>query len=287
MWALLCNPTSGGGRGRVLHRQLVEELKNKNISFVDITASSAQEASEDLAALHLDGLAGLIVVGGDGLIHLAIQRLARTEVPLLVIPAGTGNDFARSLNLDVAHPLKNLEYALNCKPQSIDLGLVGDEYFAQILSTGFDSLVNERANKIRFIRGRMKYNLAILLVLPTFKPKCYKFTVDGVSFESKAMLIAVSNGKSYGGGMLIAPMAELNDGFFDLMILGPVSRLEFVKVFPKVYSGSHVDHPAVKFIKGKKVIVDSDAVAYADGEPVGNLPIECQIVQEALLVWRR
>jgi diacylglycerol kinase (ATP) len=130
----------------------------------------------------------------------------------------------------------------------------------------------------------MKYNVAIAQVLYTFKPRSYSFRVDEVHLESKAMLIAVSNGKSYGGGMMISPMSDLQDGYLDVMILGPVSRFEFLRVFPKVYSGSHINHPAVKFLKAKSVAISANAVAYADGERVGDLPIEVSIVEKCLRV---
>ena len=284
MLGLLCNPTSGGGRGGKIKEQVISHLQSKEIDFLDLSGVSADAAKMNLKALDLERISNLIVIGGDGLVHLAIQKLARSAVPLLIIPAGTGNDFARSLGLNINQPLENLSLLNEMKSTGVDLGLVAGEYFAQILSTGFDSLVNERANQMRFIRGRMKYNVAIAQVLSTFKPRSYSFRVDEVHLESKAMLIAVSNGKSYGGGMMISPMSDLQDGYLDVMILGPVSRFEFLRVFPKVYSGSHINHPAVKFLKAKNVAISANAVAYADGERIGDLPIEVSIVEKCLRV---
>lgn len=284
MLGLLCNPTSGGGRGGKIKEQVISHLQSQELDFLDLSGVNADAAKMNLKALDLERISNLIVIGGDGLVHLAIQKLARSAVPLLIIPAGTGNDFARSLGLNINQPLENLSLLNEMKSTGVDLGLVAGEYFAQILSTGFDSLVNERANQMRFIRGRMKYNVAIAQVLSTFKPRSYSFRVDGVHLESKAMLIAVSNGKSYGGGMMISPMSDLQDGYLDVMILGPVSRFEFLRVFPKVYSGSHINHPAVKFLKAKSVAISANAVAYADGERVGDLPIEVSIVEKCLRV---
>lgn len=284
MLGLLCNPTSGGGRGGKIKEQVISHLQSQEIDFLDLSGVNADAAKMNLKALDLERISNLIVIGGDGLVHLAIQKLARSAVPLLIIPAGTGNDFARSLGLNINQPLENLSLLNEMKSTGVDLGLVAGEYFAQILSTGFDSLVNERANQMRFIRGRMKYNVAIAQVLSTFKPRSYSFRVDEVHLESKAMLIAVSNGKSYGGGMMISPMSDLQDGYLDVMILGPVSRFEFLRVFPKVYSGSHINHPAVKFLKAKNVAISANAVAYADGERVGDLPIEVSIVEKCLRV---
>lgn len=284
MLGLLCNPTSGGGRGGKIKEQVISHLQSQELDFLDLSGVNADAAKMNLKALDLERISNLIVIGGDGLVHLAVQKLARSTVPLLIIPAGTGNDFARSLGLNINQPLENLSLLNEMKSTGVDLGLVAGEYFAQILSTGFDSLVNERANQMRFIRGRMKYNVAIAQVLSTFKPRSYSFRVDEVHLESKAMLIAVSNGKSYGGGMMISPMSDLQDGYLDVMILGPVSRFEFLRVFPKVYSGSHINHPAVKFLKAKNVAISANAVAYADGERVGDLPIEVSIVEKCLRV---
>ena len=131
----------------------------------------------------------------------------------------------------------------------------------------------------------MKYNIAIALVLSTFRPKNYKFRIDAVDFTTEAMLIAVSNGLSYGGGMKVAPHARIDDGLLDIMILGPVSKVEFLKVFPRVFTGSHINHPAVKILQGKGVEISSDAIAYADGERIGPLPISVTVEPQALLTW--
>lgn len=287
MWGVLCNPTSGGGKGAELKKALLEALDSRKIPYEDISADSYSSASDNLREKLNFFDYGLFVVGGDGMVHLAIQQLAKTNLPLALIPSGTGNDFARTLGLDLSNPVANIDHYLTSEPNEVDLGSVNSRYFAQILSTGFDSLVNERANKIRIIKGRSKYNFAILLELSRFKPKRYNFTVDDVSFETEAMLVAISNGKSYGGGMLITPMADIQDGFFEVMILGPVSKLEFIRVFPRVFTGSHVNHPAVKFMRARTVSIAADAVAYADGERISVLPVKAEIEPKALKVWSR
>lgn len=289
MWVLLFNPTSGGGKGKSYAEQSLALLRDRGIEVLEISGHSFQAAEERFAeaiAIHKRLIEVVVVVGGDGMVHMAIQQLAESKIPMVLVPAGTGNDFARALNLNLNQPLSALEFSLISNPVSVDLGKVNDRIFANILSTGFDSVVNERANRLRWIRGRMKYNIAILLVLSTFRPLTYRFRVDEIEFTTKAMLIAVSNGQSYGGGMKVTPNALLDDGLFDVMILGPVSRFEFLKVFPKVFSGTHVDHPAVKIMRGKKISIDSSAVAYADGERIGPLPISAKIVPGALMTWR-
>jgi diacylglycerol kinase (ATP) len=140
---------------------------------------------------------------------------------------------------------------------------------------------------MRWIRGRLKYNLAILLELPIFRPRQYHFQIDGETFEIDAMLIAIANGQSYGGGMNVCPDAEIDDGVFDVMILEPVSKFEFLRVFPKVFKGQHVTHPRVRMLRGKRIKVEAKAIAYSDGERMGPLPILAEIVPNALRIWRQ
>ncbi len=289
MWVLLVNPTSGGGKGKRYADRVRSILLERKDEFIEVSGRNFQDAAtkfNDVIKANSSRIDGVVVVGGDGMVHMAIQELAGTDMPMALVPAGTGNDFARSLNLNLKDPFSVLELTRNSRPVKTDLGKISDRYFADILSTGFDSIVNERANGMRFVKGRMKYNIAILLELSTFKPQTYRFQVDAIEFTTKAMLIAVSNGQSYGGGMRVTPDARVDDGLFDIMILGPVSKIEFLKVFPKVFSGQHVKHPAVKIMRGKKVTIESKAVAYADGERIGALPITAEIASGAIMTWR-
>ncbi len=266
---------------------MLKELKAREIAFSDISGTSFESAVLNLrSSLKGTNPEAVIVVGGDGMVHLAIQELAGTNVPLILIPAGTGNDFARTMNLDLDSPVASLNYALTHQPISVDLGRVNGRYFAEILSTGFDSMVNERANRMR-IRSKIKYDLAMLFELPIFKPLEYEISVDGRKMTTRAMLIAVANGISYGGGMKICPNSDIRDGLFDLMILEPVSKFEFLKVFPKVFKGTHITHPKVRILQGKKITINSKAIAYADGERIGPLPITAEIVPGALRTWLR
>jgi diacylglycerol kinase (ATP) len=167
----------------------------------------------------------------------------------------------------------------------MDLGLVDGEWFGAILSTGFDSIVNEKANTMSWPKGPMKYNLAIAIELPRFSPRHYEITLDDRTISTEAMLIAIANGRSYGGGMLVCPDADIHDGYFDVMVLHPVSKLEFLKVFPRVFKGTHVTHPAVEIVRSKTVTIKADAVAYADGERIGRLPITAECIPGVLQTW--
>ena len=288
MWLLLINPKSGNGRGNKVGKLVKQELKALGIQYLDVSADSAQESQKNLKSKLKESqkFEGLFLIGGDGTVNLAVQELVGSGLGLALIPAGTGNDFARTLNLKLKNPEQLISHYLSSRPSLIDVGKVGEKYFVDVLSTGFDSMVNERANAMKRIKGRAKYNVSILMVLSTFKPKSYRFSIDGFSFESKAMLIAVSNGICYGGGMKVTPDAKIDDGLFDILILSPVSKLEFLKVFPKVFSGKHTTHPAVKILRGRSVEIDSDAVAYADGERVGPLPVKARVIERGLLTWR-
>jgi diacylglycerol kinase (ATP) len=178
-----------------------------------------------------------------------------------------------------------LESIISEAPKSMDLGVVDGEWFGAILSTGFDSIVNEKANTMKWPKGPMKYNAAIAIELPRFKPRHYEITLDDRTLSTQAMLIAVSNGRSYGGGMLVCPAADIHDGYFDVMVLHPISKLEFLKVFPRVFKGTHVTHPAVEIVRSKSVTIKADAVAYADGERIGLLPVKAQCMPGAMQTW--
>ncbi len=287
MWALLINPVSGQGKGAALGTHVAGYLNARNISY-EIIIGRNQIDQTDLLSHFIEKYpecSGVIAVGGDGLLHLALQKVTPAQIPLAVIPAGTGNDFVRTLGWSLNDVDALLEAVLNSRPQSMDLGLVDGEWFGAILSTGFDSIVNEKANSMSWPKGPNKYNVAIAIELPRFRPRHYEIVLDDRTISTEAMLIAISNGRSYGGGMLVCPAADINDGYFDVMILHPISKLEFVKVFPRVFKGTHVTHPAVEIVRSKRVSISSQAIAYADGERIGQLPIAAECIPGALSTW--
>ena len=286
MWLLAINPTSGRGKGSVVGQQVANFLSERKIQYRIVTGANALQFQENLRK-ESSSASLIIAVGGDGLLHMAIQIAAHENLPLVTIPAGTGNDFVRALGWDPEKPLEPLWSAINSAATFIDLGNVDGEYFGAIASTGFDSIVNERANKMRFPKGPAKYNVAMALELPKFKPLEYKFVIDGKSYEREAMLIAAGNGSSYGGGMLVCPNADLQDGLLDLMILNPVSKREFVMIFPSVYEGKHIEHPQVEIIRAKEIYIEAEAVCYADGERIGPMPATISVAEKALATWQR
>ena len=288
MWAIVINPISGAGRGAQLGRQVAGYFSEKNLDYQIITATSAQKLRSNLQEF-LDSkhgeCEGVISVGGDGLAHLVLQLVVPRKVPFAVVAGGTGNDFLRALGWQIDGLTKQLDAVTSRSPTPIDLGLVDSEWFGAVLSTGFDAVVNEKANILRWPKGPMKYNLAIAMELPKFKPLQYKIEIDSQSIKTEAMLIAIGNGNSYGGGMKVCPDADMSDGLFDVMVLRPVSKFEFLRVFPKVFSGQHIHHPQVDIYRTSKVSIQADAVAYADGERIGGLPVRAECMAGAGLSW--
>ena len=287
MWALVINPVAGQGKGTTVGTYVAGWLSQRKIPYTIVTGNSSIALGDHLAAFieKFPDTPGVIAVGGDGLFHNILQRLVPAQIAVTVIPAGTGNDFVRTLGWDLDSYDAQLQAVTSLPPTSIDLGLVDGEWFAAILSTGFDSIVNEKANTMSWPKGPMKYNAAIAIELPRFKPRHYEITLDDRTISTEAMLIAVSNGRSYGGGMLVCPAANITDGLFDVMVLHPVSTIEFIKVFPRVFAGTHISHPAVEIVRSRTVKIESKAIAYADGERIGQLPITAECIQDALKTW--
>lgn len=285
MLILFANPTAGRGKGAKVFAIIEKYLISQNLLFISISTSSLNQSLLLLKEnIQKYPEAKVIVIGGDGMVHAAINNIENSQIGL--IPAGTGNDFARALGISLSDPIGSIDRVISARAEFVDLGKVGDEYFAAICSTGFDSIVNERANRLKWPRGKMKYNIAMLLELPRFKPKSYNIVIDGKVFQTQAMLIAIANGLSYGGGMKVCPAAQLQDGLLDIMILAPVSKFEFVRIFPSVFKGLHITHPAISIFQGRSIQIAADAVGYADGERIGDLPLDVSISPNRMKVLR-
>ena len=286
MWLVVVNPKAGMGAAASLATQVVGFLQSREIVYRMISPNSAAETKVLVKeSLKTGEATRLLSVGGDGLFHLLLQLAIEFNVPLAIAPGGTGNDFYRTLGW-FDHDLADyLELLVSTMPTLVDVGVVDGEYFGAVLSSGFDSVVNERANTMKWPKGPAKYNAAIVLEFPKFKPIEFKIFADEKVLEAEAMLIAIGNGRSYGGGMQVCPDADFRDGLFDIMILHPVSKMEFIKVFPTVYKGTHIEHPQVEIIRAKHVRIESSAVAYADGERIGQLPVQVESLPQSLLTW--
>ena len=283
---LAINPISGRGHARRLAKLASEYFRSQGVSVLEIEGSNLVDFRRKLlAALNVGDKTGIIAFGGDGFIHEIIQHVVPREIPLGVIPCGTGNDFARSIGIFKLSFKQQLELIRQADFTRIDLGKVSQKWFAAILSSGFDALVNDRANNMRWPRGRMRYNIAMVEKLIALKAHNYRIRLDDELIDVEATLVTVANGPSYGGGMHVCPDASITDGLFDIMVLGKVSRIELLRVFPKVYRGRHVGHPAVTFYRCREVEIQGSGSSFADGEPLAKLPLTAQCVSKALRVW--
>jgi diacylglycerol kinase (ATP) len=290
---VVINPTSGRGHGKAVGDEVLQTLARAGVPFVDLSGSNLAEARVHVTKAVADkSVRGLIAVGGDGMVHLATNACAHTSIPVGIIAAGTGNDSARALHLphkDTKAAIAALLASLD-SPKRIDLiratSSKGEFFCFGTLAAGFDSLVAGRANRMSFPKGPSRYQIAMVLELLKFKGLNFKAEVDGKERALEAVLCTVANAWVYGGGMMIAPEAKLDDGELDLFIVHQLPKLELLKMFPKVFSGTHVSHPKVEIIRGKHFKLDSGPMpVYAEGEEVGIGPVTATVEPRALLVF--
>ncbi|HET6167973.1 MAG TPA: diacylglycerol kinase [Marmoricola sp.] len=283
--ALLTNPTSGKGRGGRVGSVVVPRLRDAGFDVRELVGRDADEALDLARSCVADGVGTLAVIGGDGMVHLAVQALAGSPTRLGVIPAGTGNDVARNLDLPRKDALAATDVLIGGKERTIDLARVGAKYYVTVLAAGFDAKVNERANQMTWPKGQMRYNLATLAELRTFSPIPYVLDVDGEEHRFDAMMVAVGNGPSFGGGLRITEGALLDDGLLDVVVIRPMSKTALVRTYPKLFKGTHVHHPEYRHYPARSVTIAAPGVvAYADGERIGALPLTVEVVPGALRV---
>lgn len=282
--ALLANPAAGRGRSHLVLDQVVQRLGAQGAAVEVLQARDAQDALDLAHKAVADGVDTLATLGGDGMVHLAVQAVADTGTALGVVPMGTGNDFARSLGLP-DDPLAAADRVADGVRRTIDVARSGDRYFATVMAAGFDAAVNERANAMRWPHGDLRYTIAAVAVLGRWKALPYTFEIDGEARQVEAMLVCIANTDSYGGGLRVPWGALPDDGLLDLIVVRPTSTLEFLRMLPSTRSGKHVTHPAFERIRARTVTVAAPGVtAYADGEPFGPLPLTVECVAGGLTV---
>lgn len=290
---LIINPSSGRGMGAARGQVVLNTLAARGQEFLNLSGASMDEANANARHAINDGkIDGLIVVGGDGIAHLGVNIACDTGISLGIIAAGTGNDLARSLGMPEGDVVAGTHAVLDKldSPRKVDAikanSSTGQFWFFGTASAGFDALCNQRANEMSWPKGQRRYDIAMVLELAKFKPIHYEATIDGEHRSFDAMLCAVANGPAFGGGMNIAPDAKVDDGYLDLFIVHAMSRLELLKVFPKVYTGGHVTHPAVEFVRAKSVKLSSGNMpVYSDGEARGHSPLTATVIPGALSVF--
>ena len=279
---VLTNPAAGGGHAAAVAAAAIARLRERGIEVAPIEGTSPDDALGLARQAVAAGTDALVTVGGDGLISIAWQALAQSGTPLGIVPAGTGNDHARLFGVPVDDPVAAADVIARGTVQTIDLARSGDRWFGTVLSSGFDSLVTDRANRLRWPRGPMRYNLAMLVELAQLRPIPYRIVLDDEEIELDAAMVTVGNGTSYGGGMLVTPNASVTDGLLDLTVVEAGSRLRLVRLFPTVYKGTHVNLPDVRTFRSRRVRLEATGItAYADGERVAPLPIDIEAVPGA------
>ncbi len=293
---IIVNPIAANGKVGRKWPAVKEFLNNKGVSFsfalTQYPAHAIALASEAVEK----GFRTIVVFGGDGTLNEVVNGVFRhgidSEITLGAIPGGTGSDFTRSLGLP-RDPIKALERILSGKTVQVDLGEINcfkggkpeKRYFINVAGLGFDAVVAERTNRTpKFMGGTIPYIYNLLITLMTYRSLPFRIKIDSLAFELKAYLMVVAIGKYFGGGMFIAPNAELSDGKFFVAIGEDMSRLEFLSLVPKVYKGTHIYHPKVRVYEAQSVEVSSDVTLFieAEGEIVGVAPVRFEIHPHAV-----
>lgn len=292
---IVVNPHAGGGRAARIARESQVVLSDAGISTDLVQPASLAEMKSAVSEVCAEPETYVVACGGDGTVHQVLQGAMASSVRLGIIPAGTGNDIARALGIDVKRRdawVRTMgELMLADATTAVDVTQVsrGDEqvWSLGVISTGFDSAVNERADGMARLRGTARYVVALLGELRTFQLHDYQATIDGDPHAGRALLIAIGNGSSYGGGMLICPEADMTDGLLDVTWVAAAPRRTVLRFFPRVFRGTHVDHPLVTTFRAREITVSArGAIVYADGERIGPPPVHVQVRAEALRILR-
>lgn len=282
---IILNPVSAKGRAMEFRKEIESEFKKLKLDYQIHTSKSLQDMMNVTKKNLKNGFANFIGVGGDGTIHYMANILAGTDKNLGVIPTGSGNDIAVNLGLpsDIKSCCRIIKKGAT---KRLDLGLINDKYYYLcIAGSGFDSQVNDLANNTRLpVKGPAKYSYSVYKTLITFKSKKFFIDYDNNQREIFGMMITASNMPSYGGGMRITPDADPEDGLFDICIIKRMSKLHFIKVFPKVYEGKHIEDSNVEIFRTSYLKLDSEYrfSVFADGEYICKLPASFKMVPKKL-----
>jgi diacylglycerol kinase (ATP) len=292
----LTNPVSGHGAAIRAAQIAIARLQRRGVEVVEIIGDDAQDARYLAGAALERGTDALMVTGGDGVVSNALQVLAGTDVPLGIIPAGTGNDHAREFGIPTKDPEAAADIVVDGWTETIDLGRIQrgegrkkcDKWFGTVAATGFDSLVTDRANRMSWPHGRLRYYIAMLAELSQLRKLPFRLVLDGTrEIEADITLAAFGNTRSYGGGLLICPNADPTDGLLDITMAHSASRTKLVRLFPTVMKGTHVNLDEVSTARAKSIRVECPGInVYADGDFACPLPAEISAVPGALKILR-
>lgn len=289
----LTNPVSGHGAAVRAAQLAIARLHKRGVEVVEIIGDNAEDARHLVAAALQKGADAVMVTGGDGVFSNALQVLAGSDIPAGIVPAGTGNDHAREFGIPTQDPEAAADIIVDGWTETIDLGRITDgggvsKWFGTVAATGFDSLVTDRANRMRWPHGRMRYYVAMLAELSQLRLLPFRMVLDGAKeIDADITLAAFGNTRSYGGGMLICPHADHSDGLLDITMVHEASRTKLVRLFPTVMKGTHVDLDEVSTTRARTVHVECPGInVYADGDFACALPAEIAVVPAALQILR-
>jgi diacylglycerol kinase (ATP) len=290
---MLTNPASGHGNAPHAAERAIARFQQRGVDVTEIVGTDAEHARRLVGDALDRGTDALVVAGGDGVVSIALQALARTDIPLGIVPAGTGNDHAREYGLPTGDPEAAVDIVAAGWTETVDLGHIRsrdgtEKWFGTVVATGFDSLVSDRTNRMRWPHGRMRYNVAMVAELSRLRLLPFHLVLDGTEeIVADLTLAAFGNTRSYGGGMLICPNADHGDGLLDITMAHSASRTKLIRLFPTVFKGTHIDLPDVTTARARSVSVESPGInAYADGEFACALPAEISAVPGALHILR-
>jgi YegS/Rv2252/BmrU family lipid kinase len=281
---LLVNPSAGAGRSRQRLPAIEAAMRAEGLSYRRVLTESIEHGCAEARAAAAAGEVP-VVVSGDGLIGKVGGALAGAAAPLGVIPGGRGNDFARVVGIPT-DPAAAVAVLAGGRERPIDVGVANGERFLCIASLGFDSDANRIANEARLLSGGPVYAYAALRALAQWRPARFTVVIDGRSRSFSGYSVAVANSKAYGGGMFVAPDAELDDGLLDVVTTGMVGKARFLVNLPSVFKGTHVERDEVEVARGRVVEVSADRPfdVYADGDLLTSLPVRVSLLERALRV---
>ena len=283
-FVLLVNPAAGGGRALKILPAVIAELDGLGAAHRSVTTRSSDHALEEAAKAAANGEV-VAALGGDGLLRPVAGALKHTEGALALIPAGRGNDFARMLGVP-KDPREAARLAVQGEEKLVDVASVDHTPYVGIASCGFDSDANRIANEAKLVKGDAVYLYAALRALAAWKPADFRVTVDGERHELTGYSVAVGNSRYFGGGMMVLPHAEVDDGKLDVMMVANAPKLRYLRGLGQVFKGNHLDLSYVSLARGQEIEVESDRpfVFYADGDPIGATPATVRVDPRCLRV---
>ncbi len=285
MLSLIVNPHAGNGRAGHELPKVEAELRRLGLEFHTERTRSIEHARE-LARAAITAGETAVALGGDGLIGAVADELKHTEAVLGVLPGGRGNDFARTLGID-SDPVVACAVLAGGVVRPLDLGEVEGHTYIGIASCGFDSVANRIANETRLVRGNLVYAYGAIRALIIWRPATFEVRLDGGPPRSvRGYSIAAANSKAYGGGMYLAPQAELDDGMLDVVMISHAPKLRFLRLLPTVFKGEHVREPNVEIVRAREVEISAERpfTVFADGDPIAELPARIRALHAAVRV---